>query len=434
MQSETNSFEAPFEAEPLDVAIMGFGGRGEGTFLDYVKKHPDDVRITAIVDPSENRQKRARELLGPQVSIYDSGSEFYAAEQAVDGIWILSQESSHADLAVPGLERGIPLITEKPLATTIEDAARIAEAHLQSPAIVSIPHVLRYVPGYRKLKEIVQSGKLGKIMHIHAAEQIDSFHTVYYYRRGPAMFRSNTFFLLAKCCHDIDIINWMMDSPARTVASFGGTDYFTPREDVPSRCNEGCSELEACQFSPRNLPSHIHELPRFDAYSGGIDANICAWNSPSEQVDHQTLILQYENGATADFTLRCFGDGRRPIQITGSDATAYFDVNSQELRVVHTNNLPGQQPIVEIFTAEDLPQAYEGPHHGGDWALLDDWVDAVRTSRPTDSASVYEAAEAVVVCVAADIAMRERRVVDIDKLRPLCIKNGIRSRDLVLNE
>ncbi len=411
--------------KPLDVAIMGFGMRGE-SFSSYSIDNPDQIRVTAVIDPKPERHERARKVFGPSVSVYDSASDFYAANQPVDGVWVLSRERTHAELAVPVMERGIPIITEKPLATTIADAERIVEAFDSNPVPLAIPHTMRYKPGYRKLKELVISGTLGQVMHIHAAEQIPAMHTVYYYRRGPGMFRENTFFLLAKCSHDIDIINWLMDSPAKSVASFGGTNYFTPRDDVPHRCSDGCLQLDSCTYSPKKVPDQIHELPDFELFiRDTADPNICAWNSPSEQVDHQTVIIQYENGATADFTLRCFGDPRRPIQVTGTDATAYYDQATHELRVVHTKGIYKQSSTgtsEEVFGPDDLP-VREGPHGGADWALIDDWVEAVRTGRHTTSATVHEAAEAVVVCVAADTAMREGRVVDVSGLRPPALKN-----------
>jgi len=396
-------------SKALAVAILGFGGRAEG-FAQYALDHPNDARVAAVADPSPQRQRRAREMLG-DVRMFDSGESFYDSGMAVDGVWVISQERTHADLAVPALERGLPLISEKPLATTARDAYRIVDAYERNTVPFVIPHSLRYLPVYRKVKEIVDSGQLGRILHIHAFEQIDDGHTVGYYRRGPGMYRANTTFLLAKCSHDIDIINWMMSGvKAKSVACFGGADYFKPRAEVPGRCTDDCVELSTCAFAP---PPEQRATADVDASTKAVlDWHRCAWNSGAEQVDHQTIIIQFENGTTADFTLKCFGDNRRPIQITGSHGTVYAELYSNEVKLMlyHPQK-------VQTWGKEELRIGNDGPHGGGDWALIADWINAVRTGAPTRSASVQESAEAVAVCIAADRAMLEHRIVEMEEIR-----------------
>ncbi len=397
---------------PLNVAILGFGGRA-GFITDYAKQHPEQLRVTCVADPQPERLKWARDLLGPECLTFENGEQFYAyydraPEKIVDGVCVTSQERTHADLAVPALERKIPLIVEKPLATSIRDAYRICDAYDRNPVPLTVPHSLRYLASYRKVKEIVNSGVLGRIMHIHAVEQIDHQHTVGYYRRGPGMYRTNTAFLLAKCSHDIDIINWMMSGVrAKSVACFGGADYFKPRPDLPELCSDACPQSKTCPFYNVESWGTPYVVDKDTVAIG--QGNLCAWNSGAEQVDHQTLIIQYEDGTTADFTLKCFGDNRRPLQITGSLGTVYATPEDVELVLYHPAH-------TEKFGRDQLP-VQPGPHGGGDYALLRDWIDAVISGGKTSSATVHESAEAVAVCIAAELAMMHHKIIEMADLR-----------------
>jgi predicted dehydrogenase len=393
---------------PINIAILGFGGRAEG--MASLRRECDQFRVVCVADTKPDRQRRARELFGPDCRILERGEDFYTCDLGVkiDGVWVMSQECTHAQLAVPAIERGIPLILEKPLATSIRDAYVICDAYDRNPVPLVVPHSMRYLSSYRKVKEIVDSGVLGRILHIHAVEQVDHHHTVYYYRRGPGMYRKNTAFLLAKSCHDIDIINWMMGGVrAKSVACFGGADYFKPRADLPQLCSDACSQAKTCPFFSMDNQDQIVSVDK-DTMAVG-QGNMCAWNSGAEQVDHQTLIIQYEDGTTVDFTLKCFGDSRRPLQITGSLGTVYADPENVEVVLYH----PAK---VEKFGPDQLPNL-NGSHGGGDLALVKDWVNAVISNGKTSSATVHESAEAVAVCVGAEIAMMEHRIVEIDQLR-----------------
>lgn len=399
------------QQRPLNIAVLGFGGRAQG-MAAYAKEYPDRLHIVAVADPQAERLISAREAFGPDCRTFQTGEDFYRHLDAgndpllkIDGVWVISQERTHAQLAVPALDRRIPLIVEKPLATSLRDAYRICEAYDRNPVPLTVPHSLRYLASYRKVKEIIDSGVLGRILHIHAVEQIDDQHTVGYYRRGPGMYRSNTVFLLAKCSHDIDIINWMMRGVrAKSVACFGGAHYLVPRPDLPELCTDACPQSGTCPFFGKDYAGKPYVVDKDTTAVGRGD--LCAWNSGAEQVDHQTLIIEYEDGTTADFTLKCFGSVRRPLQITGAHGTVYATPESVELELYH----PAR---TEKF---DLPVS-TGSHGGADYELIRDWIDAVIAGRPTRSATVHESAEAVAVCIAAELAMMHHTIIEMPDLR-----------------
>ncbi len=397
----------PESQSVLRIAILGFGGRAEDLARE-ARQSTYPVQVVCVADPRSDRRQRAEQLFGPHCLLLERGEDFYNQSIEVGGVWVISQERTHAQLAVPALERGLPLIVEKPLATSIRDAYQICEAFDRNQVPVTVPHSIRYRPPYRKAKEIVESGVLGRIMHIHAVEQIPPQHTVWYYRRGPGMYKSNTTFLLAKSSHDIDIINWMMgDVRAKSVVSFGGADYFKPRPEVPDVCSDECPEAKTCPWFMRLTANTTVNVDKDTTAVIRENRNACAWNSGAEQVDHQTVIIQYEDGTTADFTLNCFGEHKRSLQITGSQGTLY--ATYKDLRVVtyHPWN-------VETF---ELEQLSEGGHGGADAALVQDWIDAVVTGRKTASATLHESAEAVAVCVGAELSMTGHKIVEMDELR-----------------
>jgi hypothetical protein len=143
--------------------------------------------------------------------------------------------------------------------------------------------------------------------------------------------------------------------------------------------------------------------------SAVVRDNLCAWNSGGEQVDHQTLIIAYENGSTADFTLDCFSGAGRRLQITGSGGVVYATPEDVKLVVYHPFS-------VEEFGKDRLP-AQSGSHGGGDAALVEDWIRAVRSGGTTGSATAHESAEAVAVCVGAELSMLCHTIIEMADLR-----------------
>ncbi|MFR6056601.1 MAG: Gfo/Idh/MocA family protein, partial [Eubacteriales bacterium] len=221
------------------IAILGYGMRG-GIYAGYAAKYPEEFEVAAIVDNDPEKLKLARARFG--CPAYSDIRSFLADGIAADIAAICTQDAQHKEHAVRCMQAGYDLLLEKPIAASPEDCLAIEAAAEKYERRVIVCHVLRYTPFYRKIKEIVSSGKLGKIMTLCATENVGYYHQAHSFVRGPWRNSADSCpMILAKCCHDLDIIRWLVGEKCTEVSSFGSLGFFT-LENAPAESAAYCSD------------------------------------------------------------------------------------------------------------------------------------------------------------------------------------------------
>ncbi|MFT5854350.1 MAG: putative dehydrogenase, partial [Verrucomicrobiales bacterium] len=245
--------------------------------------------------------------------------------------------------------------------------------------------VLRYTPFYRTVKQFIDSGRLGKIISLRAFEGVEPWHQAHSFVRGHwSRAKDSTPMIVAKCCHDMDILSWLVDSPHRRLSSFGKLSYFRKAnapEGATARCTDGCPHCGTCPYDahrylgdkkatwlPMVHPTGIDDTN--EQLIGWLESSPwgrCVYHCDNDVVDHQTVNIEFENDVTATFTMTAFDDGRR-IEIYGTEgalvgkAASYRDPEEKLTLTSHHN--PGSEEI-EITKAA-------GGHGGGDQGLVDE--------------------------------------------------------------
>jgi len=267
---------------------------------------------------------------------------------------------------------------------------------------VQVGFVLRYTRFYQTIRDLVQSGALGRVLSGEASEVLAYGHTSSTFMRGHYRLRSDSgSFILTKCSHDFDILSWILGRKTVRVASFGGLDYFTPRPGVGPLCSQ-CTVADRCLFDGRKL---FRERYR----AGDELTDSCVFLTEKDIVDNQVALLEYEGGLRLTFSVHTLGArGRRTLMLVGDagELSAELERGRIEVRRLGTGD-------VEVYTVgED-----EAGHQGGDARLVEDFLGQLRSGRASPLADVRSGCEAVLVGYAVDVAMRERRIVDIDEWR-----------------
>jgi len=211
---------------------------------------------------------------------------------------------------------------------------------------------------------------------------------------------------MEKCCHDLDLINWIVDSRCERVACFGSRSHFNPRPDVPEKCSPECPIEAECVFSARRLYAN---RPTDDTGRTRRVPHLCVYHCGSDLVDHQNALLEYGNGVTVAFSLLPLSYRQsRYALICGSEATVRACSAINEVRLYPY--LTGEEVVCD-------PGPASGSHGGADPGIVAaflDWLDD--PGRPPKTTGA-EGLEAMVVACGIDLAMRERRVVELDELR-----------------
>lgn len=386
---------------PVRVAVIGAGMRGTH-LARQLAKHLPAARIVAVADPNPDRCVQiAREHGLPEQVVFAGWEEFIAREIKCDAAIIATMDNQHTGPALACLRRGLHLLLEKPMADTFEDCLAIVKAQGNSGRIVSVCHTLRYGDAFRRVKEFVAGGRLGRLIHIEHMEAIGHFHFAHNYVRGRwARQENNTFLLLHKCCHDLDFIHWLADGDCRRVSSFGSLSFFRPDQAPPGsgkRCLDDCAIAGECPYSALRLyvetdlegwpardvsPIHTREAHLEAVRQGSWGA--CVWHADNNVVDHQTVLLGFENGITATCTLTGYSStsGRR-TRLQGTQGELLYDEAAGSILLKQFS-----QSAVEEHKVKP-PASY----HPEDEIVVGEWLSAILN--PSGSRVAVDAREAL---------------------------------------
>ena len=319
---------------PLSLVAVGCGSR-TFAYSSIAAEMPHRYKIVGGADPQPCRVEKLRALsANPDFRGFANDQELFAAGKLADLAIIATQDSYHVQPAIQAMELGYDLLLEKPIAPDPAQVLEVLAAADRLGRKVLVCHVLRYTPFYVKVKEIIASGVLGEIATIDASEGVDDWHQVHSFVRGHwgSSKKSNPM-IVAKSCHDMDIMSWMVDQPCRKVASFGGLHYFTSANapaGSPARCTDGCPVGDSCAYNAllyagkhSHWMQHVHE-------SGFVPEPVvtrewlktspwgrCAWRCDNDVVDRQVLALEFDGGISGTFTMTAF-DRHRTVFIRGT--------------------------------------------------------------------------------------------------------------------
>lgn len=380
--------------KPVTVAIIGAGNRGLRIYAPYAKKFPERMKVVAAAEPNEMRRAQiASEYdLAPEHT-FTTAQELFAKPQLADMAFICTQDREHVEHACLAMEKGYDLLLEKPVSANIPACKYLLERARTLGRSVTVCHVLRYAPFYQKAKQLVENGALGRVISIQASENVGYWHQAHSYVRGNWRRAEDTSpMILAKCCHDMDILVWLADSPCKRVSSMGGTAFFNSANapaGAPSHCMQGCPAKERCPYDAEKI--YIHdELTGFDHNGSGWMQNAvtpdhtleglrqaletgpygrCVFHCDNNVVDHQSLSAEMENGVSVSFLLSGFNQRNfRTLRIMGTLGDVYGELDEE--RLVYTP-FGGEPQVIRM----DVQETVSG-HGGGDYRMMDDMFRA----------------------------------------------------------
>jgi len=287
---------------------------------------------------------------------------------------------------------------------------------------VAVAHSLRYHRGFRRVKELIDGGAIGEVVTVDQLEQIAYFHFAHSYVRGNwGNLGRATPLLLAKSCHDIDYVAWLVGKPCLRASSFGSLVHFTPANapaGSTARCMDGCAAEASCAYAARRQyvegdrtawPASVittdHSAEAHLAAIATGPYGRCVYQADNDVVDHQVAILEFEGGITATLTVTAFtqGQGRR-VRVHGTRGELSFDERTITIRTY----LDG---AVTTIDAGEEP----GPHGGGDARVVATWLEALRRRDPElVPTGVEESLRTHAIGFAAEAGRLEGRVVEVE--------------------
>ncbi len=411
---------------PVEIIIVGAGDRGN-VYAEFAKAHPDKVHVVGVAEPrTYYREKMANEHTIPPEFVFKDWKEIVQKSRFADAVIIATPDSIHIDPAVAFAKKGYHILLEKPMAPNEEGCREITKAVIDSGVILSVGHVLRYTKYTQKLKQLLDSGVIGDIVNIQRIEPVGYWHQAHSFVRGNWRREDeSSFMLLAKSCHDIDWIRYIMGRECKTVSSFGSLTHFRSQNKPKSagiRCID-CDYEPKCPYS--SLKIYLGFLEKgntgwpvsvitSDVTEEGIRKALgegpygrCVYACDNDVVDHQVVNMEFEGGLTASFTMTAFTQARsRETRIFGTKGEIYG--NGKIIRIYDFLT----ESTIEHDTSADTEVLAD--HGGGDYWLMHAFVEAVRNKDPTLILSgPSETLESHLITFAAEKSRREKRTITL---------------------
>jgi predicted dehydrogenase len=372
--------------DTIKIGIIGCGAMGMSVVRQLLMCD-NRLQVTAVYDPDTRSVQKAKAELGTTFSVCSSHQELVGMPD-VQWVMIASWNCHHAEQVIAAFDAGKHVFCQKPLALSLADCQAMKQAWERSGRMFNIGFTLRYSPHYRRIKQLVSEGKIGRIISMEFNETLDFNHGGYIMGDWRRHRNNAGTHLLEKCSHDIDLVNWIVGARAKRVASFGGLDFFQPHN----------------QQLANEIPAQADGKKAYSTWGGLIALD--PFTSDKDIVDNQVAILEYEGGVRATFHTNCNAAiPERRMYIIGTSGTIQADVRTGTIQM---------KRIGFDTNVEDLSTEGKGGHGGGDKVLARELADSMLYQRPP-SVGLVEGLESAVTCFAIDEAMDAGTVVNVQR-------------------
>jgi predicted dehydrogenase len=447
----------------VGYVLVGAGARGKDAYGRWIARNRAQAKLLAVAEPRDTRREQCAAQHGiPKSMRFADWRELFARGKLADACIVATQDHDHVEPALAAMAAGYHVLLEKPMAPTEAECRGLVEASEATGVTLRICHVLRYTRFFSAIKTAVESGMLGQIATIRHSENVSYWHYAHSYVRGNWRNTAEASpLILAKSCHDLDILCWIAGAPPRAVQSFGSQEYFRADKapsGAPLRCTDGCPHQEGCPwYAPRmyvngtpvlknvglSRGSFLGLLARFfgtepfdrlwdwkewpaatisDDLSRGARLEAlrtgpygrCVYRCDNDVVDRQVVSMQFDSGVVATFTLHghSYHEGRQ-IRIDGSAGSLEGEFGLAGEELTFFDHRRGGRKV--LWRSRN---PFKG-HGGGDERLMEDFTAQIGSAPrgagvPGARGSARAALQSHLLCFAAERSRREGRVIVMD--------------------
>ncbi|WP_051620795.1 Gfo/Idh/MocA family protein [Paenibacillus sp. UNC451MF] len=426
------------DMQPIKVVIVGAGHRSL-IYASYAKRHPEHMKIVGVVEPDIERRNLTKERFDiPMENCFADLEEFAGKPKMADAVINGTLDHIHVATSIPLLRAGYDILLEKPIGVSPDEVLRLYVEAQRYGRKVMICHVLRYAPFYESIRRQIADGVIGDIVSLTSSEKVSYDHMAMAYVRGKwgNKAKSGSSMLMAKSCHDLDIMTWMNgDVNPVKVSSFGSLLQFRA-ENAPAgagtRCLVDCSIEESCPYSARKNYIEQRLWNAYVTYNKHLGVAVsdeelaeslrtdspygrCVWHCDNDVVDHQTVIVEFSDGSTATHVMTGGVSKRgRSIHIIGTKGEIQGEMEEGAYVIRHPDARKGHrysEHRVEIGVSNDM-------HGGGDLRLVEDFIKVLSGAETSiSSTSLEKSLDGHLIGFAADQSRIENRVIELKECK-----------------
>jgi predicted dehydrogenase len=428
----------------IEAVMIGAGNRATFAYGPYAIEHPNELSMVAVADPDNMRRGRFSSLHDiPEEMQFDSWQALCSRPQMARVAINCTQDRTHHASTLALLRAGYDVLLEKPMGVSAAECTELVETAEQLGRQLQICHVLRFTEFFTALYDIVNSGRLGRIVTIDHRENVSYHHMSHSFVRGNwGNEEKSAPMILAKCCHDLDILLWIMRQRVTHLSSFGSLMHYREGSlslgeggegelpaSIPSRCTDGCPIEATCPwYAPRLYGADIHKRSHLEPFAvrdfmqhaADMPADPharwdkltispygrCVYRCDNDVVDHQTMNLLFEGGATSTFTMHGHSEREgRTMRWDGTKATLFGDFSDgrpHSIRIVDHGS--DKEEVIH-------PTTGSSGHGGGDFGLMRAFIDSINGKPSKHSTTARVSLESHLLAFASEVSRKENRVI-----------------------
>lgn len=395
----------------IKLGAIGIGNRTR-KYIQYITAHPEEAHLSAIVENDPERLRKAQEEYGLRdEECFLDADDFFSEKRDLDGIIIGTPDNLHYVQCMKAISLGYDVLLEKPIAQSLGECEAIERAAAESGVKVSVCYVLRYHPYFLKIKEILRRGDLGSVISVLHTMNVGIDRMTHSYVRGPwGRQEDTTPSFISKCCHDVDLLMWLLEgSRVKSVSSFGSLKWFR-KENAPDGSSDRCvtcSVEKRCPFSAvdlykrRNAWTDNFNVPEGRSKSDAIDDQLlngpfgrCVYRCDNDVDDNQIVNLLTEDNVTVEIAMVGLTrrDGRT-LRIVCSFGEIIAD--NDRIDVYHFDGREKESYDFSSINCQPL-------HAWSDLAIVEDFIESIREADRQPRSSIHDALASHAVCFKAE--------------------------------
>jgi len=229
-------------------AIVGTGHRATGMWgKDVAERYSAELEFVGLCDKNSKRAEAGRKLIGVECPTFTNFDEMLEKSKP-DVVMVTTMDSTHHMFITRALEKGIDVITEKPMVTQAVDCQAVLDAEKKYNRNITVAFNYRYAPKHEKIKQIIQSGEIGRVTSVDFSWYLDTSHGADYFRRWHRLKSGGGSLWVHKATHHFDLVNWWLAADPVEVSAYGALNVYGKNGTFRGTNCRTCPHKAKCPF------------------------------------------------------------------------------------------------------------------------------------------------------------------------------------------
>ncbi len=289
------------------MAMVGTGIRGIGFWGNtVVQNYGDQLEFVGLCDVNEGRLALAKSEFAPNAKLFSDFDQMLEQTKP-DMVVVTTVDATHHEFIVKALNKGVDVITEKPLTTDEAKCQAILDAERKSGKKVIVGFNYRYGTLPTAIKEQLVSNAVGKITSVDFHWYLNVYHGADYFRRWHRLKEMGGSLWVHKATHHFDLLNWWLDSDPVEVTAYGALEHYGKNNSFRHTNCRPCPHKDECRFywditKDKHLTKLYADNEKYDGYL----RDGCVWKEDIDIYDKMSAQIKYANGVLVNYSLTTY--------------------------------------------------------------------------------------------------------------------------------